>query len=237
MTDPTARVFHLKLTKAARCGIPFDQLYLVHYSRREQFKNVFPSYLRTRLNPKIWERILPRGIDYLSAEVNGRHEKTPQSPVRTVQELLPDDVLASLHTEWDVVVPTTLGVSRGKSDKPKTTQLSTNPTSPNHTAELRYLAAFGWRKSRASSNLPTIQNRLNPDISALVVYREEIRPVCMACPQITDMLQGKCFLGDDICLRQIGLIGRPTYLLRCQEFEDGVPSPLSEEGESGDLRQ
>jgi len=213
MALPENGILHIKVYKAATRGIPFDQFYLVPKTERELFKRVFPAYVRTQFNDTLWSRIL--GVEVSSVaktDTTGYHRKETLDPLATLSALWQTEQWPEVHSHFDVAVPVVL-------QHPKTVPDERN-NPMNGSARLGYLVARGWHRSRAASQSPKLVNRLDAANTVFVAYGEEVRPLCLACPRLHDVLDGRCSLGDDYCLRTIGLVGKPTYLARLKVYKE-----------------
>jgi len=184
---------------------PFDRVYVARNGEHGVFKKLFRYALILPVETGLKNLLL----DYVKIEAGDAHpfDRNDEAPVPTDEEW--KDALET--NEWVMCVPI----------------LSKYVAS----SMPRYITAAG--KYRDPTNKPKKRRRRTVAVSAgvaepfptltyLQTPEQNIRPVCVACPNFINHQNGHCRLGEDVCYSNLAL-GMHNH------FKEGLEAPAASE--------
>lgn len=208
MTD----LFCLRVKReAAGKTFPFDRVYIARNGEHSVFKKLFRYALVLPVETSLTNLLL----DYVEIEASDVHpfERNDSAPKPT------SDEWKSLLTGEDWVMAVPILAKYMSANMP------------------RYLTAAGkYRdptgKPRKRRGIPRSQEVAEPfpNLTYLQTPEQNIRPVCVACPNFINHQNGHCRLGEDICYTSLALGVKNHF----QEGLDAPPAPDAHEHEDVD---
>lgn len=205
MTD----VFCLRVKReTAGKTFPFDRVYMARNGEHSVFKKLFRYALVLPVETSLTNLLL----DHVEIEASDVHpyERNDNAPKIT------SDEWKALVTgeEWVLAVPILAKYI--------------NSNLPRYlTAAGKYRDPTGKPKKRRGT--PKMQEVLEPfpTLTYLQTPDQNIRPVCVACPNFINHQNGHCRLGEDICYTSLALGVKNHF----QEGLDAPPPSKSDEHE------
>jgi hypothetical protein len=182
---------------------PFDRVYLARNGEHTVFKKLFRYALVLPVETTMKALLL----DYVKIEGGDTHAFNRN-----------DDLKGPTNEEWQLALET--------GDWVMAVPILAKFMASNLP---RYITAAG--KYRDPTNNPRRRRRRSssagvsepfPTLTYLQTPTENIRPVCVACPNFINHQNGHCRLGEDICYTSLGL-GMTNH------FKEGMDLPLAPE--------
>lgn len=157
---------------------PFDRVNLVKHDDRAIIERLYRYALVFPLEARM------RGV---IESLKGRIEFRTQARTDTAPKIGSfSEMLGSKKTAWIVVVP-----------------LNGTFDTATKTAHPRYLTARPTVLEHALQKQKV--DKVFSDLAYLQAEKKKIRPVCLACPQYIDHMNGLCHLGTSVCLDALAL--------------------------------
>ena len=209
-----------KVTRTRADTLPFDKMYFVKKVDEALIPRMLPVCMRLKLTKRTAKTLELLTCDQLQV---GGETQGAQASVFS-KEPLPDSMPCAKELQaallqggealekWWVVVPILLSSAKELPD-----------SEVAYNSRLMYLRNRSWREPKNNG----IRTPAIPDTSALIVYGEEITPPCMACPLLMEHIAGKCVLGEDTCLPNMGLVHRSQYKKNIAKYRKEIDKDAS----------
>lgn len=192
-------VFCLRVRKdTAGKTFPFDRVYLAKNGENGVFKKMFRYALILPVENSLTNLLL----DYVEIEAGETHtfDRDDAAPAPTKEEF--KEMLTSAH--WVMCVPVL--AKYVSSNLPRYL-----------TAAGKYRDPTGKTRRRRRATIPEVAEPF-PTMTYLQTPEQNIRPVCVACPNFINHQNGHCRLGEEICYTNLAL-GVHNH------FKEGLDAP------------
>jgi len=213
--------------------LPFDKLYFFHTSMEPSIAHVFPFSLVLTLTSGFTEMIKQVVENTTSHDAFPLRRKDEQALKASFSAAAFADIFQNRAKYW-AVVPT-LYKSNTVKDAEGNEVIESQPAYICARPESRRSRK---KRNRPAQDLTQAHQRVRMDKlqsvkSYLLVNGEAYRPICVACPNHMEVLNGRCFFGGDECYKHLSMTTPAAFVAGMKAYKQlmstQTPEPELEE--------
>lgn len=183
--------------------LPFDKLYFFRKSDEHTAARVFPYSLVLTLTTGFADRIkrVVSGADEVRGyPLHRRDEKVLGEQLKTEEVF--NEVFKD-RAKFVAVIPTLYMHTQTIDETGKTVSGSAPKylcaTPARHTSRSGRRGARSFDRNATTAHHRDLMDKLQSVQSYILVDGQKYRPICVACPNHMEVLQGRCYFGSDAC--------------------------------------